>query len=54
MIVSYYPHSKNVHNLKVVKLERFQIQSMFLKFQDFKSFITCKWGVMYITFKTKL
>jgi hypothetical protein len=39
MILSYCPHSKNVHNLKVV-LESFQIQSMFLKFQDFKSLLS--------------
>jgi hypothetical protein len=40
MIVGYCPNSKNVHSLKVVKLESFQIQGMFLKFQDFKSLLS--------------
>jgi len=40
MIISYCAHSKNISNLKVVKLESFQIQSMFLKSQDFKSLLS--------------
>ncbi len=52
-----YPHSKNIHNLRVVKffnsknkksIEHLQI---ILKLQ--KSFTTCKWGIMYMTSKTK-
>jgi hypothetical protein len=42
-----YPHSKNTHNLKVVKLKK--LLNIILEFQE--SFTTCKWGVMYITSK---
>jgi hypothetical protein len=54
MIVGYCPHSKNVHNLKV-ELGKFSNSKYVFKIPRFQeSFIACKWGVMYITYKTKL
>jgi len=51
MIIIYYPHSKNTHNLKDMKFEIFTI-SKFFQFSKFqKSFTTCKWGVMSMTYK---
>ncbi len=50
MMLIDYPHSKSTHNLKVVKFKN--LLTKILKFQ--KSFTTCKWGVMYMTSKTKL
>jgi hypothetical protein len=45
MIVTYYSHSKNIHNLKM-KFETLKNSKYFSKFKNFqKSFITCKWGV---------
>jgi hypothetical protein len=55
MMLIDYPRSKNTHNLKVVKFEIKKIKNLLngiLKSQ--KSFTTRKWGVMYMTFKTKL
>jgi hypothetical protein len=55
MIVTYYPQSKNTHNLKIMELKKIKIKNLLnkiLKFQ--KSFTTCKWDVMYMTSKTKL
>jgi hypothetical protein len=52
MMLIDYPHSKNTHNLKVVKFEFLKIKNLLniiLKFQ--KSFTTCKWGVMYMISK---
>jgi hypothetical protein len=34
MIVTYYPHSKNIHNLKVIEFEILEIQSMFQNFKN--------------------
>ncbi len=52
MIIDY-PHSKNTHNLKVVKILKIRnLLNRILKLQ--KSFTTCKWGVIYIISKTKL
>ncbi len=48
-----YPHSKNTHNLKFMNvLILTNSKSIFKKIQKF--FTTCKWGVMYMTSKTKL
>ncbi len=45
MIVTYYSHSKNIHNLKM-KFETLRNSKYFSKFSKFQeSFITCKWGV---------
>ncbi len=52
MIITYYPHSKNTHNFKVIEFETFGNSKYLSKFQE--SFITCQWGVMYMTYKTKL
>ncbi len=55
MMLIVYPHSKNTHNLEVMKFEFFKIKNplnRILKFQ--KSFTTCKWDVMYMASKTKL
>ncbi len=44
------PTLKNIHNLKDMEFEIFRNSKYFSKFQ--KSFTTCKWGVMYMTYKT--
>jgi hypothetical protein len=53
MIITYYPHSKNTHNLKNVEFEN--ICKVFFKIKNFeKSFTTCKWVVMCMTYKKKV
>jgi hypothetical protein len=56
MIVTFYPHTKNTHNLRVVECEFFRnskyICFNFFEFQN--SFTTYKWGVMYMTYKSKM
>jgi hypothetical protein len=55
MMLIDYSHSKNIHNLKVVEFEISKIKNLLNKISNFqKSFTTCKWDVMYMTFKTKL
>jgi hypothetical protein len=46
MIATYYPSSKNTHNLKDMEFK------ILKKIQE--SFVTCKWGVMCIWYKTKV
>ncbi len=54
MIATYYPSSKNIHNLKDMEFYFFKFK-VFFKFLNFqKSFTTCKWGVMCTTYKPKL
>jgi hypothetical protein len=48
---TYCQCSKNTHNVKYVKFEIFRNSKYISKFQ--KSFTTCKWGVMYMTYETK-
>jgi hypothetical protein len=43
---------KNTQNLKVIEFEIFRNSKYVSKFQ--KSFIICKWGVMYMIYKIKL
>jgi hypothetical protein len=53
MMLIDYSHSKNIHNLKVMKFLILKIKNIFniiKKIQEY--FTTCKWGVM--TSKTKL
>ncbi len=52
MILIDYPHSQfeSCENFKILKIKN--ILNKNLKFQ--KSYTTCKWGVMYMTSKTKL
>jgi len=54
MIIPYYPHSKNIHNLKLQNLKTLENSNYVSKSPNFKSLTTCKWGVIYMTFKTKL
>jgi hypothetical protein len=49
MMLIDYPHSKNIHNLKFLKIKN--MLNKILNFQ--KPFTTFKWGVMYMTFKAK-
>jgi hypothetical protein len=39
MIITYYVHSKNIHNLKVMEFEIEKNWKYILKSQNFKSFI---------------
>ncbi len=49
MMLIDYPHSKNTHNFFL----KLNLLNKNLQFQE--SFTTpCKWGVMYMTSKTKL
>lgn len=47
----YYPHSKNIHNVKVrdvkLKILEFKVCFIILKFQ--KQIMACKWDVVYMT-----
>jgi hypothetical protein len=53
MIITYYPHSKNIHNLKDVTFN-FSLNSKYFSNSKFsKVLITCKWGVMCMTYKKK-
>jgi hypothetical protein len=49
MIITYYPNSKNTHNLDSWNLKFLEIQNMFQNFKISK-FTTCKWVVMCITY----
>jgi hypothetical protein len=52
MIATYYPSSKNTHNLKDMEFLNFKNSKYFSNFQE--SFTTCKWGVMWMKYKMKL
>jgi len=52
MMITYHPHMKNIHNIKIVVLEVFRNSKynfQIFKFQ--KSFAKCKWVIMCITYE---
>jgi hypothetical protein len=46
------PTFKNTHNVKVMEVEIFRNSKYVSNIQEW--FTTCKWGVMCMTYKTKL
>jgi hypothetical protein len=46
MIVIYYPHLKNIHNLKDMKFETFRNSKYFSNISNFKSFLPHVNGVI--------
>ncbi len=52
MIITYYPRSKSTHNFKDMKFLIKKNSKYVLNF--LKCFIAYKWGVMCMTYKTKL
>jgi hypothetical protein len=52
MMITYHPHMKNTPNLKIVVLESFRNSKYNLKmFKCQRSFTTCKWVMMSMTFE---
>jgi hypothetical protein len=55
IVITYYPHSINIHNVKDVELILFFNYIHFKISNVHKYFTTCKLGVyMYMTYKIKL
>jgi len=56
MIITYYPHSKSIHNFKNMEFENSKTSKYLLNFLNFKSPFphVIKWGVMCMTYKIKL
>jgi hypothetical protein len=51
MMITYHPHMKNTHILKIVVLEIFRNSKYnFKNFKFQKSFARCKWVIMCITY----
>jgi hypothetical protein len=45
MIITYYPHSKNTHNLKIMEFESFRNSKYVSKSQNFKNILSHVNGV---------
>ncbi len=56
MILIQYSHSQNIHNIQIKEFKTFKNSKYVSKSQIFKSHLLarCKWGVMHMTYKTKL
>jgi hypothetical protein len=50
----FYICSKNTHNSKDMEFFFSKFKVFLKKFKFQKSFTTCKWGVMWMTYKKKL
>jgi len=54
-IMTYYPHSKSVHNLNIVIFEIFgNSKYNFRMFKFQKSLARCKWVIMCMTYMNKV
>jgi hypothetical protein len=52
MMITYHPHMKNIHNFKIVILEKkFNSKYNFKMFKFQESFVKCKWVIMCMTFE---
>jgi hypothetical protein len=50
MVITYHPHLKNIHNLKIVVLKNFRISKYnFKMFRFQESFAKYKWVIMCMT-----
>ncbi len=51
-MITYHPHTKNIHNLKIAMLENFKNSKYhFRNFKFQESFATCKWVLICMTYK---
>jgi len=52
MMITYHPHLKNIHNLKIVVYEIFRnSKHNFKMFKFQESFARCKWVIMCMTYE---
>jgi hypothetical protein len=52
MMITYHPHMKDIHNLKIVVFEIFRNSKYnFRTFKLQKSFIRCKWVIMCMAYE---
>jgi hypothetical protein len=52
MMITYHPHKKNIHNLKIVVFENFKNSKNHFKILKFqKSFARYKWVIMCMTYE---
>jgi hypothetical protein len=55
MMITYHPHKKNIHNLKIVVFENFKNSKYHVNFFKFqKSFARYEWVIMCMTHERSL